>query len=267
MTTKKLLPILTSLAFTIITVSSFGQDTGWLSPSSTAAPNGWTNPANAYKSDDVYTTVAHGSGCRCPFLDMSWNGGVNYTAQKLVGPFGTTDGVGVAGNSTDLWGHAWTDSELSNTNFLFRIANPSTIIQQGYVNFNFNIPANATINGISVQVEQHGDANYTMEFVDLIQARVYYTLTTGIENGTFNSMIFVSPNPANENVNVRMTDNVGGIQQVRILDVQGKLVSNTVYENSTESADINTSDLSSGIYLLQVVNTEGNMTSKKIVIE
>src|ERR1043165_6604099 len=66
--------------------------TGFMYPSATPPPNGgWTNPSDAFASDDVYTTVPHGSGCRCPFLYLSGNGGMTYSSANLVGPFGTTD--------------------------------------------------------------------------------------------------------------------------------------------------------------------------------
>lgn len=152
--------------------------TGFQSPSATPAPNGgWVNPENAFASDDVYTEVPHGSGCRCPFLYLSWNNGVNYTSANIVGPFGTTDNTMTTGSSSDLWGHAWTESELTNANFRLKIANPSTLIEQGYGDFNFNIPPGSVITGIEVRVEQHGDAGFTMEYVDHIQVNVHYTNT------------------------------------------------------------------------------------------
>src|ERR1041385_1012733 len=172
---KKLL--LSASTFLILaSFSSAQSSTGFMSPTSTTAPNGWTNPANAYVSDDVYTTVAHQSGCRCPFLYLSWNNGMNYTSSNLVGPFGTSDASQVAGSPTTLWGHSWVQSEFSNANFVFKIANPSTLIEQGYNNFNFNIPMGATIDGIEVKVEEHGDSAFTMEFIDLVQVNVYYTV-------------------------------------------------------------------------------------------
>jgi hypothetical protein len=157
------------------------QSTGFMAPTATPSPNGgWTDPANAFVSDDVYTTVPHQSGCRCPFIYLSWDNGSSYSSPQLVGPFGTVDNVLTVGSSSDLWGHAWTGTELTNSNFRLKIANPSTLIEQGYGDFNFVIPAGAIITGIEVRVEQHGDASYTTEFIDLIQVNIHYTVSTPI---------------------------------------------------------------------------------------
>src|ERR1043165_5910490 len=122
--------------------------TGFMYPSATPPPNGgWTNPSDAFASDDVYTTVPHGSGCRCPFLYLSGNGGATYSSANIVGPFGTTDNTMTAGSSSDLWGAAWNDMNFTNANFRLKIANPSTIIEQGYGDFNFSIPSGAVISG------------------------------------------------------------------------------------------------------------------------
>src|SRR5262245_51211950 len=94
------------------------QNTGWKSPSATHAPNGWTNPQNAFASDDIYTTVAHQSGCRCPFVELSWDNGTNFTSYNLFGPYGTMDYFDIQGDSADDWGHFWTTTELSDPVFV-----------------------------------------------------------------------------------------------------------------------------------------------------
>jgi hypothetical protein len=124
-----------------------------MSPTATAAPNGFTNANPALASDDQWASVAHQSGCRSPFIYLSRNGGTNYTSPYLLGPFGTTDAIQTAGSSTDLWDHNRTDTEQNNTNFRLKIANPGTLIEQGYADFNFNIPNGTTISGIEVRLE------------------------------------------------------------------------------------------------------------------
>src|SRR5687767_15693871 len=113
-----------TLLFAAITFSgiSFAQSTGFMSPTNTAMPNGFTNPTLAFVSDNQWASVAHQSGCRCPFIYLSWNGGTNYSSAQLLGPFGTVDQTAVAGSPTNTWGHSWTDTELSNSNFRLKIA-------------------------------------------------------------------------------------------------------------------------------------------------
>src|SRR5579859_7368986 len=104
------------------------QNTGFMNPADTALPHGWTNPLNGMVSDGQWATVAHQSGCMCPWLYLSWNKGVTYTSYKLMGPFGYTDSWQTAGSPTDNWGHVWIDSELNNSNFRVKIQNPSMSI-------------------------------------------------------------------------------------------------------------------------------------------
>ncbi len=114
---KRYLLILPLYGLFCTTAFSQLQNTGWKSPSATHAPNGWTNPQNAYASDDVYATVAHQSGCRCPFMDLSWDDGISYTPYKLFGIFGTSDIFIAEGDSTDDWGHVWTATDTERFSF------------------------------------------------------------------------------------------------------------------------------------------------------
>ena len=146
------------------------QNTGWRRPAATHLPDDWTDPQNAFSSDDQYAQVIHQSGCRCPFMDLSWDDGTSYSSSNIFGPYGITDSYRTQGDSTNGWGHTWTDSELSDSSFVLRIWNSSTLLKQGYANFGFGIPAGSTISGIEVEVEARGDTGYTLDMVDAIQA-------------------------------------------------------------------------------------------------
>jgi hypothetical protein len=257
--------LLFSIAIFSFAVATLAQtSTGFMCPTSTTAPNGWTNPANAYVSDDVYTTVAHQSGCRCPFLYLSWNNGVNYTSSQLVGPFGTSDATQVAGSPTTMWGHAWVQSEFSNANFEFKIANPSTVIEQGYNNFNFNIPMGATINGIEVKVEEHGDSAFTMEFIDLIQVNVYYTVLSSVVMNFDPNSVSVFPNPATTSFEV---DHPGiNLKGIYLIDMLGRKVLE-VSDFTNEKTSVNVEGLAKGIYDVEIVSENGEVINKKILVE
>lgn len=131
-------------------------DTGLLSPTSTGEDhNQFTNPTNAYSSNNTYATenvsaekqdyynftfdvpagatidgievkaeaVAQVSEPAGWLWDLSWNGGTNYT-NSGYGSGDFIDSVEVVytqGGATDLWGRSWTDSEFSNTNFRIRV--------------------------------------------------------------------------------------------------------------------------------------------------
>ncbi len=257
---KQLLHFLLLICPALVTA----QSTGFQSPTATTTPTGgWTNPANAFASDDVYTTVPHQSGCRCPFLYLSWDNGASYTSPQLVGPFGTVDNTMTAGSASDTWGHAWTPAELSNANFRFKIANPSTLIEQGYADFNFTIPVGATITGIEVMVEEHGDSSYTTEYIDLIQVNVHYTVTTSLVDASSPSAISVFPNPASSFVTIENLQ--PNTQSIRLYDMAGRIV----LESSDVTGDRHTlsvGELPAGIYLLEIREERG-VVIRKIVLE
>ena len=249
-----------------IAICSFAQSTGFMSPTNTATPNGFTNANLAYVSDDQWSTVVHQSGCRCPFLYLSWNGGTNYTSSDILGPFGTTDAIQTAGNPTNTWGHAWTLSEFSNANFRLKIANPSTLIQQGYADFNFIIPNGATITGVEVRLEWHGDAGFTMEFLDHAQVNVHYLASTStIDITNTDELLHVYPNPATEAVT--LSTNGIGLLGYSLFSADGKLVAQSS-EQVSANADVQLSliGISKGIYFLQVITDKG-VLMRKIVVQ
>jgi hypothetical protein len=247
----------------LLPFTMFAQSTGFLPPSSAVAPMGFTNPTEAFVSDDVWASVAHQSGCRCPFLYLSWDGGTTYSTTQLLGPFGTTDQTAVAGSPSDTWGHTWTDVELNNTNFRLKIANPSTLIEQGYADFNFNIPANSTINGIEVKLEWHGDANFTIEFLDQALVNVYYTLSTGETAHTAAGLLSIYPNPAKDKITVDLMGRQ--LMGFLLFDAMGRSIPVAV-TNLNGSSTLDLSSLPRGLYFIRVV-TESGTENKKIVLE
>jgi hypothetical protein len=257
---KKLLP------FFLLFIPGFisAQSTGFMFPTATPAPNGgWTNPSNAFASDDVYTTVPHQSGCRCPFLYLSWDNGVSYTSADLVGPFGTVDNMMTAGGPANLWGHPWSETEFTNAMFRLKIANPSTLIEQGYGDFNFAIPAGAVITGIEVRVEEHGDSSYTTEFIDAIAVNVHYTTTTAISANSLTSGISVFPNPASAQLTIEHLSPT--TQRIALFDMSGRVVMETM--EFSDQCTLNIAELPRGMYILMISDSEAAVLTRKIIVE
>lgn len=75
------------------------------------------------------------------------------------------------------------------------------------------------------------------------------------------AMVTVYPNPANEMLNVTLSEN----GSISILDASGKTVFEKVSVNAFQNNEINVANLSSGIYTLKV-NSASKVTIKKIVI-
>jgi hypothetical protein len=243
------------------------QNTGFMNPTDTAMPHGWATPLNGMVSDAQWATAAHLSGCNCPWLYLSWNKGVTYTAYKLMGPFGNSDSWQTAGSPTDNWGHVWIDSELNNNNFRAKIVNSSLSISQGYRNFNFVIPAGSTINGIELEIQFHGDSNFATDYLNAMEVNIYYTapLGTGSVTATTDN-VQVFPNPAHDQI----TLNTFGLTKINytLMSMDGRVLleENVEPTSSTFSTRIPVQQFKPGVYLLKVNSNEGT-SFKKVIIE
>jgi hypothetical protein len=260
--------LLSFVLFTQVNVHAQTQNTGWKSPTAIHAPNSWTNPQNAFVSDTLYATVIHQSGCRCPWIDLSWNNGTAYTNNNLVGPFSTVDSYQSVGSDTDKWGRAWIPADFIDSVFALRIANPSISIKQGYSGFGFGIPSGSTIKGIEVQVEEHGDSAFTIEYVNVIQVRVYYDLPTPVnEVYAGNNLVSVYPNPTHNSAHFRLSKDSGKVQ-IQILNLAGQQVEETELVDISKDTDypLDMSHLSPGIYFLTITTVE-RVVNTRIVVE
>lgn len=82
---------------------------------------------------------------------------------------------------------------------------------------------------------------------------------------TFNdNVVSVYPNPAKDFVNIKNTLDTQ-LNSVEITDINGRVVKN-VNLNSVTEAQVNVSDLSTGVYMMKIVSDSGSVT-KKIVKE
>ena len=60
-------------------------------------------------------------------VELSWNGGTNWTSVKTTPTLTTADSVRTLGSPSDLWGRIWTSTEFANGNFSVRLTGaPST---------------------------------------------------------------------------------------------------------------------------------------------
>jgi hypothetical protein len=157
--TRKLLFVIAAaiLLLVVPTAPALAADSGWKAPSLSIPSDGtgFTNPDNAFSSDDVYATVdvdgqqqqytnfglsipdgatingirvrveAHhstGHGLRRFVVDLSWNGGTNWTSTTLkTGQFGTSDTTRTVGSTTQTWGRTWSADDFTDANFRVRL--------------------------------------------------------------------------------------------------------------------------------------------------
>jgi hypothetical protein len=56
-------------------------------------------------------------------VELSWDGGVSWTAAQVTSTLSTTMATRTLGGATNTWGRSWTAAELSNANFRVRVTN------------------------------------------------------------------------------------------------------------------------------------------------
>jgi PKD repeat protein len=54
-------------------------------------------------------------------VQLSWDGGTTWTTAKSTTTLSTTEATYTLGSMSDTWGHTWTSSNFSNTNFRIRV--------------------------------------------------------------------------------------------------------------------------------------------------
>jgi hypothetical protein len=173
--------------------SIIAGDTGYLSPT-VATSSQWSSAANAFVSDNIYATDtanAHtqgytgfgltvpptssvagvaveveakssdSTGCQVG-AEISWDGGITYTATGLVANVTGADAFYTLGGSATLWSRSWTSNDFANGNFVVRLKDIHTA----------SCVSNATLS------------------VDRVRARAYYS--TNLENGDGDNF-FISP--------------------------------------------------------------------------
>jgi uncharacterized repeat protein (TIGR01451 family) len=144
------------------------------------------------------------------------------------------------------------------------------------------VPSSVNLEASSGYVQFKIKANPGFQTGDIIpnNASIYFDTNPAIVTNTFNIKftsplntisfddrnLVLSPNPANDNVQVSLTDAMENINEIVFYDMLGKTVK-TVPVLSNENITVDISDLSKGVYLVEI-NTENHFkTIKKLVIQ
>ena len=128
----------------------YAADTGFQSPTGCASGS-WVNPNNAIVSDNAYATSnnnnqvlvcsfnlpalppgsvitgievrleGYASGTREADVDLSWNGGANYTGGDPTTTFANTETAFTLGGINDAWGRVWAVGDFTAANFRVRL--------------------------------------------------------------------------------------------------------------------------------------------------
>jgi len=88
---------------------------------------------------------------------------------------------------------------------------------------------------------------------------------TGVRELNLQNFVKVFPNPAKELVKVSMDNSKAPIQSVVIMDLMGREIA--VFNNiNAHQTELNTSNLNTGIYIMNIVNNQGSVASKRLSI-
>ena len=150
----------------------------------------WVNPNNAKSSDNAYVTTSNNFS---PIVDVkvsliNSDGSYGSENKQLVAAWPIAANTYYEyGGTTDLWSETITPNNINDVDFgvVFQAGQSSTQINAytdeiKATNFGFNIPLDATINGVLVEIERnYVDVGRTKTpQIDHIRVTVYYTEPT-----------------------------------------------------------------------------------------
>ena len=104
--------------------------------------------------------------------------------------------------------------------------------------------------------------NVSDELIIILDDVVVTTGELGTSNNALASQFSVYPNPANNVINIANAENIL-VNAVSIVDINGRTVKSVKFDN-VASAQINISDLATGVYMMNISSDKGT-TTKKIV--
>ena len=228
----------------------------------------------------VGTGIIFNPSATNPALGENWN---PRTGSKSLNFFAAIDApnddwfitpqimLGDDGNSISFWAKSITDqwglerirvaiSTSGNTN-----PTDFTVISSGthigvpveWTEYTFNLDDYAGQN-VYIAINYISDDSFALLVDDFVVA-------TGGELNTKNhlaSQFSVYPNPTRDVINISNSDNIL-INNIKIMDINGRTVK-SLQLNDVTDAQVNISDLSGGVYLMNVSSDRGSMT-KKIV--
>src|SRR5690606_198517 len=89
-------------------------------------------------------------------------------------------------------------------------------------------------------------------------------LVVGVGSLEAENAITLFPNPANQHLNIQFKNPVDGKIEVFVSNVQGQRLRNRTFDAPLQQFQLNTADLSAGVYFLQIMAGEQVFTEKFI---
>jgi len=83
-------------------------------------------------------------------------------------------------------------------------------------------------------------------------------------NNALNEFISIYPNPTTTNLFIDLATDLGSVEYVRIIDASGRIVNN-ISQSGDLTLEINTTDLSTGLYFVEILTAKGRVVEKLLV--
>jgi hypothetical protein len=112
---------------------------------------------------------------------------------------------------------------------------------------------------------QNGNEIYQARMDTTLQYIPPANLITGIEDPAFAEKILIYPNPANREVNVVLPERTLTPIALNLMDAHGRTVHINDFATGEQQKTIDTSELASGLYILQF-NTQQGVVRKKVMV-
>lgn len=149
--------------------------------------------------------------------------------------------------------------------------------------YDINLPPSTSANPLLghgfVQFKIKPNSGYSVGTIIPNKADIYFDYNPPIITNTFetefvqslkvdtfeNNDFALYPNPTNTSIIVSLNDKNNLIQQLQIIDVLGKSIKE-VKTNASKEIKVDVSDLSKGVYLVEILSEKNIKTTKKLVI-
>jgi len=145
--------------------------------------------------------------------------------------------------------------------FVYLAGNPVALTAT-YPNWTERVISATTLNAYNGQTVRFGIQCVTPDAY-MFMVDDFKVTTTGLGNSEFSaSKFFTYPNPANNVVTISNNDSIL-LSEVTITDVNGRIIK-TVKVDNVSQVELNVSELTSGIYFMNLTTDSGNVVKKFI---
>lgn len=168
------------------------------------------------------------------------------------GKFGATNSSSNPSGITGTPSYTWSIAPANQVTY-----------QTGFTSTNFSATVNNTVNATYTVTLKAKNASGTSTLSQMFTV----DFCTGIsENSYLASNLFVSPNPANDYLNILLPAN-SDIYKIKLVNVLGSVImEEKTNKTSKENVKLNLSNISNGVYFLSVESSTEKVT-KKIIVE